>query len=346
MEGGHQIIAAALEGTEFEDGMADPPPSRIATALKRSLLLSGLAAGFGGILLVSLVSRQALVPITTLTAAARRLGKGDLRQRVQAGGMDEVGELGRTFNSMAANLERSEEQRRTMVADVAHELRTPITNIQGYLEGMQDGLVDIGPETIDTVHSQVLHLSRLVEDLRVLTSAESGTLILQRESGHIRGLLEASVDAFRARANSSVIDLTAKIPDEIPFVNVDYTRISQVVGILLDNAILHTTENGTITIEVETATGGKEITVSVTDSGRGMAPNDLDRVFERFYRADAARGRATGGAGLGLTIARRLVEAHGGTIGATSVLGEGSRFEFRLPTVTEQNHMTGGAEQA
>ena len=346
VEDGREIVAVALEGSDLGDGLPEPPPSRIASALNRSLLFSGLAAGIGGILLVSLVSRQTLIPITSLTSAAHRLGKGDLRQRVLATGNDEIGQLGRTFNSMAADLEHAAERRRTLVSDVAHELRTPITNIQGYLEAMQDGLVELGSETIDTVHSQVLHLARLVEDLRLLASAEAGTLSLNRESVALGELVRASADAFRPRVSASGINMTVDESDGLPQVDIDRTRIAQVVGILLDNAVLHTPKSGTITAQVESDAGRHEVTVSVSDSGDGIAPQDLDRVFERFYRADASRARTTGGAGLGLTIARRLVEAHGGTIGVTSVLGEGSRFEFRLPAAREQHVVNHDAEDA
>ena len=345
-QGGREITAVSLEASDLGDGPLEPPPSRISDALNRSLLFSGFAAGAAGILLVSLVSRQALKPVTTLTAAARRLGRGDLKQRVRSGGSGEVGELARTFNSMASDLERAEEQRKTMVADVAHELRTPLTNIQGYLEAMQDGLVEPGPEAISTVHAQVLHLARLVEDLRLIASAEAGTLSLDRNPESIEELVRTSVEGFRARADASRVGLTLELTQGFAPLDVDRTRIMQVIGTLLDNALTHTGEGGRISVSVDAGPVNGDVRVSVEDSGEGMTPEVLGQVFERFYRADASRARSTGGAGLGLTIARRLVEAHGGMIRATSTLGVGSRFEFDLPFSPIHKRTTEGSEES
>ena len=345
-QGGREITAVALEASDLGDGPLEPPPSRISAALNRSLLFSGLAAGAAGILLVSLVSRQALTPIVTLTAAARRLGRGDLKQRVRSDGSGEVGELARTFNSMASDLERAEEQRKTMVSDVAHELRTPLTNIQGYLEAMQDGLVEPGPEAISTVHAQVLHLAHLVEDLRLIASAEAGTLSLDRNPESIEELVRTTVEGFRARADTSRVALALQLTPGFTPLDVDRTRITQVIGILLDNALTHTAEGGNISVSIDAKPANGDVRVSVEDSGEGMAPEVLGQVFERFYRADTSRARSTGGAGLGLTIARRLVEAHGGTIRATSTPGVGSRFEFDLPASPIHKQVTEGLEES
>ncbi|MEE9198665.1 MAG: ATP-binding protein [Dehalococcoidia bacterium] len=313
---------APLEATE-------PPVSRLASALNRSLLWTGLTAAAGGILLVSLLSRRVLAPVRTLTLAAKRLGQGDLSQRVSISAPDEIGEMGRTFNSMAEGLERAERQRRSLVADVAHELRTPLSNIQGYLEAVRDGLLRPDDTTMDNIHQQVLHLTRLVEDLRLLALAEAGTLRLELAPDSLEDVLRRSVEAIRPRAQARHVSVSLEIPSRLPLVRMDRTRIAQVVGNLLDNAISHTPQGGSVTVSAEQTEAAAKVTVA--DTGKGIPAEDLPQVFERFYRVDPSRARATGGAGLGLTIAKQLVEAHGGTIRAESTPGKGSRFIFELP---------------
>lgn len=306
----------------------EPSVSRIVATLNRSLLWTGLAAGASGILLISLVSRRVLAPVRTLSSAARQLGRGDLSQRVAASGKDDVAQLGRTFNTMAEELEKAEQQRRSLMADVAHELRTPLSNIQGYLEAVKDGLLTPDAPTIDTIHQQVLYLNRLVEDLRLVALAETGALHVEMEPGPLDELLRHSVEAVRPRAETKGVALLLQTPSNLPPVQMDWTRTSQVVANLLENAIRHTPEGGLITVEA--VVEGSRASVSVADTGDGIEPEELTHVFERFYRVDPSRTRATGGAGLGLTIARQLVEAQGGTIHVESTPGQGTRFTFHL----------------
>ena len=309
---------------------AGPTPSRIAEVVNRSLFWAGISAAALGILLVWLLSRRTLAPLQNLGAAARLLGRGDLSQRAATTGPTEIRELAHSFNIMAEGLEEAERQRRNLTADVAHELRTPLSNIQGYLEAIKDDLVDPTPETIDTIHGQALHLSRLVEDLRLLAQVEAGALQLQLSPTEIEELMQSSVEAVRPRADAQRIDLGLDVEPSLQTMDLDATRISQVIGNLLENAITHTPEGGSVTVSAHTA--GETIEVAVSDTGSGISSEELPRLFNRFYRADPSRDRSTGGVGLGLTIARRLVEAHGGTIEVESELGEGSRFTVRLPT--------------
>ena len=308
---------------------ANPVAGRISGEVKRSLLWAGIGAAALGTLLVWLLSRRTLAPLQSLGAAARRLGRGDLSQRAQTSGPTEIRELAQNFNLMAADLEETERQRRNLTADVAHELRTPLSNIQGYLEAIRDGLVQPTPEAIDTIHAQAIHLSRLVDDLRLLAQVESGGLLLHLSLIQPQELLQSCVEAVRPRAEAKSITLELDSGAGLPELEIDGSRISQVVGNLLENAITHTPEGGTVTIS-STASDG-QVAISVSDTGPGIAPDDIAHVFDRFYRADPSRARATGGSGLGLTIARRLVEAHGGTIEAESTVREGSRFTVRLP---------------
>ena len=335
LAGGKEIGSVALAPSMAPVDVPEPSVSRLAMALSRSLLWAGLAAGLAGVLLVSLLSRRVLAPARALGAAARLLGRGDLSQRVPVRGGGELADLGRSFNAMAANLERAERQRRNLVADAAHELRTPLSNVQGYVEAMRDGLMEPDERTMDAVHQQVLQLVRLVEDLRLLALADAGALRLERVPDSLERVLTGSLAAVRPRAESRGIALSLEIPADLPLVEMEGERIAQVVGNLLENAISHTPSGGRVGVAAGVTAGGAA-RVAVTDTGTGIPPGELPAVFERFYRVDPSRTRSSGGAGLGLTIAKQLVEAHGGMISAESELGEGSRFAFELPLTPDR----------
>ncbi len=327
---GVTVGSVLVTSREVHEETPEPSVSLLTTALNRSLLWTGLAAGAAGILLISLLSRRMLAPVRELSSAARLLGRGDTSQRVSAKGRDEVAELGRAFNSMASDLERAEGQRKILMADIAHELRTPLSNVQGYLEAIKDGLLQPDSRTVDTVHGQVMHLSRLVEDLRLLALAEAGDLPLHRQPGSLVDVLQRSMDAVKPRADAKGVEVSLEAHGELPHVEMDSMRIAQVVGNLLENAINYTPQGGAVTVTASLS-GPRTARVSVSDTGMGIPADDLDNIFERFYRVDPSRTRATGAAGLGLTIAKGLVEAHGGAIYAESTLGQGSRFTFDLP---------------
>lgn len=310
----------------------EPPLSRLAASFNRSLVWAGLAAGGAGIVLIGMTTRRSLAGVRALTAASRALGQGDLSQRVPVATRDEVGELGRTFNDMASQLEGAEALRRTLTADIAHELRTPLSNLQGYLEAIRDGLVDPDANTIESLRSQVLHLSRLVEDLRMLALMEAGALPLEMADDRMEQIAALTVDSFQPRAAEKHISLTLDAPDGLPHVNVDRTRMQQVIGNLIDNAIIHTPEGGSVAVTVEPAAGRTLVVLSVSDTGPGIPRENLPHIFDRLYRVDPSRARATGGAGLGLTIVKQLVEAHGGRVSAESRPGEGSRLRVELPS--------------
>ena len=199
-------------------------------------------------ILISLAARRILAPLQALGGAARRLGEGDLGQRVPASGPSEIRRLGNTFNAMAENLQAAEQQRRNLTADVAHELRTPLSNIQGYLDAVQDGLLQPDEATIATLRQQAAHLVTLVEDLRLLALAEAGSLVLHTQPESIQPLLEESIEAFRPRADAKNIRLTLELTEGLPDADLDRTRISQVVGNLLENAIVNTPEGGAVTL--------------------------------------------------------------------------------------------------
>ena len=325
---GHVIPILPMSSVHEEDE-AEPPLAEFAETVRQTLTVVGLSAGVAGVLLVLLFSRRVLRSVGNLTAAARRLGSGDLSSRVPVRGNDEVAELGHAFNAMADALEDSERQRRAMVSDVAHELRTPLANIQGHIEAMQDGLMQPDAENLDTVHQQTLHLNHLISDLRLLAETEARELSLSIEPFAIGEIVNDAVGSFRPHADGASIRISTEIAEGLPTVSVDRLRIRQVLGNLLDNAIRHTPAGGVVTVAAGHHDGG--VRVEVADTGSGIPDDALPHVFDRLYRADPSRDRATGGSGLGLTIARQLVEAHGGTIWAESEPGQGSRFGFDLP---------------
>ena len=317
-------------------GISEPAAASLVAAVNQSLLWTGLAAVALGTLLVSILSRKLLAPVKTLGDAAQQLGRGDFSQRAPAEGATEIRQLALAFNSMAANLEDAERQRRNLVADVAHELRTPVSNIQGYLEAVKDGLLQPDEGTIETIHGQVIHLGHLVEDLRLLAQAEAGALQLHRIPTRMPNVLRSCVDAVRPRAEAKGITVNLEADEAMAQVEMDSTRISQVVNNLLENAVIHTPAGGSVTVTAG-VDGDRLVRVAVADTGQGIPADDLTRVFDRFFRADASRSRATGGVGLGLTIAKQLVEAHGGSIHVENVVPTGARFVFELPITVSNN---------
>ncbi len=318
-----------VDPMEQELAPIGPEASSISRQVNRYLLWAGVGAAVLGTGLVWLFARRTLAPVQRLEATALRLGRGDLSQRAEVIGPTEIRQLACSFNAMASELEEAERRRRNLTADVAHELRTPTSNIQGYMEAIKDGLFRPDQETIDTIHEQSLLLSRLVEDLRLLAQVDAGELRLQRTRARLGDLLQSCLDAVRPRAEAKGVVLNVELAPVLPPLELDATRMAQVVGNLLDNAVTHTLAGGGVAVSAHAAEDCVEIVVA--DTGPGIDPEDLLRVFDRFYRTDPSRSRDTGGTGLGLTIARRLVEAHGGSIEAESVVGKGSRFVIRLP---------------
>ena len=304
--------------------------SRLRRVTFLSAGLSLIAALGLSLLLARLIGR----PLEALTRAVRRMGAGDLAQRVPEEGSTEVVQLARSFNAMAINLATAQHLRQQLVADVAHELRTPLANIRGYLEAIEDGVVAADEETLRTLREEAAQLNGLIDDLQELTQAEAGALRLDREPVAPAELIERATDAARARAVEKGIALASRAAPGLPAVDIDLQRIMQVLQNLLANALRHTPPGGRIVVSAGPRPDG-QVAIGVEDTGSGIAPEDLPHIFERFYRADSSRARSTGGSGLGLTIARRLVETHGGTIGVESVVGQGSRFTFTLPPAAD-----------
>jgi len=298
-------------------------------SIGRFFLWGGLIAVAVALILTFVLSRRILSPVKALTNASRKLGKGDFSQRVNVDDRGEVGELAESFNAMADDLERNEQLRRNMVADVAHELRTPLSNLTGYLEAIRDGVIKPDAETIRSLSEEGTTLSGLVNDLQELSLADAGELKLTHQPEDIYALIKEAVAAVRTKANAKKIKLSADLSGNLPSINIDSQRIKQVLNNLFANAVAHTERKGSITVTAQRK--ASEIIIRVADTGEGISSEDLPNIFERFYRVDKSRTRSTGGSGLGLTIAKRLVEAHGGKIWAESEPGKGSTFSFTLP---------------
>ncbi|MDY7080104.1 MAG: ATP-binding protein [Chloroflexota bacterium] len=309
--------------------------------MRVTLIVSGGAALVVALVLGALLMRSITHPLQQLTDASRTIAAGDLDTRVSVRSRDEVGQLADAFNQMATDLARAEKARRNQAADVSHELRTPLTVIQGALEAMLDGVYPTDPENLQAALAQTRTLSRLVEDLRLLALADAGQLYLHTAPLDLGPLLREMIETHRIQAQERGLGLTLEIPSSLPLVEADRDRLAQVIGNLLSNALRYVPEGGHVTLHAEaqgpvlSEAEGQELIVAVADDGPGVPHEDLPYLFERFWRGDHARQRATGGSGLGLTIAHSLVEAHGGRLWAESVEGEGSTFAFALPVLVE-----------
>jgi two-component system sensor histidine kinase BaeS len=321
-----------------ERATADPALLYLGTAAGRLDPVSAAASGktIATILAVAAIAvvvtvatgLRLLRPVRALTRAARRMEAGDSSARVTARGHDEIAALGHAFNAMAEAAERQERARQAMVNDVAHELRNPLANIRGHLEAAQDGILPFDRALVDSLLEEARILERLTTDLRDLALADAGRLRIHPREVDLGGIAAHVVNASRARANASGITLVfARSAPTV--VRGDPTRLCQALGNLVDNALRYTPPGGTI--EVVVATRHDVASVTVVDTGIGIAASDLAHLFDRFYRADPSRSRRTGGSGLGLAITRHLVEAHQGRITVGSEIGRGSTFTVELP---------------
>ncbi|MEU0758318.1 HAMP domain-containing sensor histidine kinase [Streptomyces microflavus] len=274
-------------------------------------------------------------PLHALTGAAQRMRDGEEHASVPVRGDDEIGRLAAAFNDMSAHRARLEEQRKAMVSDVAHELRTPLSNIRGWLEAAQDGLADPDPAFVDSLLEEAVQLQHIIDDLQDLAAADAGVLRLHPEPVPVEELLGQVAAAHQARAETAGVTLTV-VAGAAPVLHADPVRLRQAVGNLVSNAVRHTPAGGTVTLRAYgegpgSGPGPEVVVIEVADTGTGIPAADLPYVFDRFWRAEKSRSRRTGGSGLGLAIVRKLAEAHGGTAGATSTEGKGSAFTLRLP---------------
>jgi two-component system sensor histidine kinase BaeS len=276
------------------------------------------------------VSARVVEPVRALAAAAQRIARGTHTARVPVRGTDELAQLAEAFNEMATSLEHAEDIRRQLLADVAHELRTPLATVESYVEALADGVLAADAENWGAIRSETARLGRLVNDLQRVSRAEAHQLDLHPAPTDPGELAQDAVKAARPAFATKGVALESDIQTNLPMVDVDRERIAEVLANLLTNALRHTPPGGIV--QASAGQRADRLEMVVSDDGEGIAAEHLDRVFERFYRVDPARARASGGTGIGLAIVRAIVEAHGGSVLASSEgLGRGATFTLRLP---------------
>ena len=322
-------------------GMTDPMSQHAEAAFRST---SGISVGVAvlvalavAVLVSALLARRISGPIVRLAAAARErtAGRAPAPLPLPAASA-ELTDLSAAFTVMASQLQAVEATRRRLLADLAHELRTPIATLDAYLQGVTDGVVAVDEPTVTMLREQTARLSRLAEDVAAVSHAEERPDLQVREAD-VATLVSAAVDAARERFAARRVRLTARTDAATPTVAVDTDRIGQVLGNLLDNSLRHTPPGGEVTITARCALGSSGIEITVADTGEGIAAEHLEHVFERFYRVDRARDRAHGGSGIGLAIAKAFVQAHGGQLTAASAgTGRGATFTVTLPAAKDR----------
>jgi two-component system sensor histidine kinase BaeS len=305
-------------------------------AVTEALALAVLAAFVAALVLSLFISGRVVLPVQEMMAASQRVADGRYDERVGVSGsakledLDELGRLAQAFNQMAASLQQTETMRLELIGNVAHELRTPLSSIQGYMEGLIDGVLPAEAETFQQVHREAARLQQLVHDLQELSRVEAKAFELKLRPTSVSRLVETVVARLSRQFEDKGVALETDVSPGLPLVQADEGRIGQVLLNLVGNALQYTTAGGRVSIGARRE--GDAVLLVVQDTGIGVAPDHLPHVFERFYRVDKSRSRAGGGSGIGLTIAQHLVEAHGGQIQAASDgLGQGSVFSFTLP---------------
>lgn len=325
-------LAAGYFVTLMEKYNISPGPAHamFVSAVHRYLLWACLAGVLLAVVLSFVMMRRVLAPLTRMTVITREIAAGNFTVRVPSGSEDEVGQLSRAFNRMAESLDKLENMRRTLMIDVAHELRTPLTNIRGYLEALSDGVLPPSPATIDLLQDETLRLVQLVEDVLQLARADAARGNLHKETVDLNSEVDKALDTHGRLFSEKAIKVYTHRPDNPVAVSADRERLARVLRNLTDNAARYTPRSGTVDIRI--ATGPETVSVEYTNNGGELVAEDLPYLFERFYRGEKSRSRQHGGAGIGLSIVKEIVEAHGGRVGAE--LAEGRiRIWFTLPSV-------------
>ncbi|MBI3242947.1 MAG: HAMP domain-containing protein [Chloroflexi bacterium] len=321
-------VVGTILTASFPPGL-NPEEAAYLQRTNMALLLASGGAVLVALIVGLLLARTLTRPLRALTQAAHRMAGGELEQEVPVKSSDELGELAAAFNKMSREVARANRSRRQMTADVAHELRTPLTVIAGYVESMRDGALAPTPERLSVIYAEIEHLQLLVGDLRTLSQADAGELKLNKQTLAVPEVLQQAQAAFEHQARQKGIRLELQMSGGLPTIQADEARMVQVLGNLISNALRYTPGEGRIVLGAALRGGGVALTVQ--DTGPGIAPEDLPFVFNRFYRADKSRAEENGESGLGLAIAKAIVEAHAGTIEARSVVGQGTTMAIFIP---------------
>ena len=354
--GGGMMMDGMMGGDMVEDGVVGDLTINFQTAVNEILLVAATIATVTAVAVSSFVARRIVQPIQQMKIASHRIADGRYHERIQVVGEDELADLAQTFNQMAQQLAQTEARRRRLIGDVAHELRTPLSSIRGVMEGLQDGVLPSDPATFQDIQREVGRLQRLVRDLEELSRAEAGQIALELTAVSPAAFIHPAVERLKLQFEEKGVALHADVPPDLPLVQVDVNRMTQVMLNLLGNALQYTPSGGQVTVQCSVVSkqcsvvskqysvNSKQYSVdyplnsnhclliTVQDSGIGIQPEHLPHIFERFYRVDKSRARSGGGSGIGLTISKHLVERHHGRLAAASPgADQGSAFTITLP---------------
>jgi signal transduction histidine kinase len=308
----------------------NPQETQYLNRTTEALIFASLGALVVALAMGILLARTLTRPLNALTQAAQRITQGQLEQEVKVRSNDEIGQLAEAFNRMSQEVARVNQLRRQMTADIAHDLRTPLTVISGYVESMRDGDLKPTPERFALIYSEIERLQNLVGDLRMLSMADAGELSLNPQSLSPRNLLERAAPLFRHQAEGQQVGIRVEAGEDLPSIRVDEARMIQVLGNLISNALRYSLPGGTITLAAQSF--GDEVEIDVEDTGVGIPEEELPYIFNRFHRGDKSRHTETGETGLGLAIVKALVEAHGGNVTAESKPDEGTVIRLVFPS--------------
>lgn len=325
-----QTVGWLLEPRSPFQWEQNTPQGTFLTTLNRVVMFSALGALALAVLLGGILARSLTRPLRELSAATQVVAKGELGYQVEVRSKDEIGQLADSFNLMSTDLAKANQLRKQTTADIAHDLRTPLSVILGYTEALSDGKLTGSPEVYTTLHQVAQHLSHMVDDLRTLSLADAGELAINLQKISPAALLERTAAAYRPQAQEKDVSLQVKAEADLLMIDVDPERMAQVLGNLVSNALRYTSPGGWIELSASIDQG--DVVLAIQDNGSGIAPEDIPYVFTRFFRGDKSR-QQNGEAGLGLTISKSLVEAQGGIITVESELGQGTTFTIRFPSM-------------